>query len=267
MESFIDSHAHLADEAFDGDRDEVISRARSAGAAAIVCIGASVEQAQLSARIAETHPGFVAFTAGIHPHDAGSFDAAADIPAIEALLKRGAAALGECGLDYHYDNAPREQQRRAFAMQLELARRYALPVVVHTRDADADTAAMVREAGQNGIGGVLHCYTGGPDLARTALDAGWYVSFSGIVTFKNWLRDDVIRTIPDDRILVESDSPYLAPVPHRGKRNEPAWVALTAARVAELRGTPPGTFAELVIANARTLFRAGGLSQSSDFQA
>lgn len=254
MESFFDSHAHLADEAFAGDRDEVIARARDAGAAGIVCIGASIEQARDSARIAATHPGWIAFTAGIHPHDAASFDPRADIPALEQLLGAGAAAVGECGLDYHYDNSPRDLQRRAFAMQLELAKRFARPVVVHTRDADDDTASMVREAGREGVRGVLHCFTGTIELARTALEVGWYVSFSGIVTFKNWRGDDVIRAIPDDRILVESDAPYLAPVPNRGKRNESAWVGLTAARVAHVRGIDTASFANQSTQNARRLF-------------
>jgi TatD DNase family protein len=254
MESFLDSHAHLADEAFAGDRDAVIARARDAGAAGIVCIGASIEQAHGSARIAETHPGFVAFTAGIHPHDAASFNPVDDIAALERFLDAGAVAVGECGLDYHYDTAPRDMQRRAFAMQIELAKRFARPLVVHTRDAEDDTAAMVREAGGEGVIGVLHCFTGTPGLARTALDAGWYVSFSGIVTFRNWLGDDTIRAIPADRILVESDAPYLAPVPNRGKRNESAWVGLTASRVAQARGTDPADFGIQVTRNARRLF-------------
>ena len=142
-------------------------------------------------------------------------------------------------------------------MQLELAKRFDRPVVVHTRDADDDTAAMVREAGAEGIRGVLHCFTSGAALARTALDAGWYISFSGIVTFRNWGGDDVIRSVPDDRILVESDAPYLAPVPHRGKRNESAWVGLTTARVASVRGVDAGALGSEVIANARRLFRLG----------
>lgn len=255
MERFFDSHAHLADQVFGGDRDAVIARARDAGAEGIVCIGASVEQANESARIAAAHPGWLSFTAGIHPHDAHSFDPASDIPELERLLDAGAVAVGECGLDYHYDNSPRDAQRRAFAMQLELARRFDRPVVVHTRDADDDTATMLRQAGGEGIRGVLHCFTSGAALARTALDAGWYISFSGIVTFRNWTGDDVIRMVPDDRILVESDAPYLAPVPHRGKRNESAWVALTAARVATVRGVDASALGGQSSDNARRLFR------------
>ena len=254
MEGFIDSHAHLADEAFGGDRDAVIDRARSAGAVAIVCIGASIEQAHESARIAKAHPGFVAFTAGIHPHDAAGFDPHADVAAIETLVSDGAVAIGECGLDYHYDNAPRDLQRRAFAAQIDIARRHSRPIVVHTRDAEDDTAAMVSEAGNAGVTGVLHCFTGSLELAITALEAGWYLSFSGIVTFRNWSGDDVVRAVPADRILIESDSPYLAPVPNRGKRNEPAWVALTAARVANVRGVSIDDLMQVTTANAQRFF-------------
>ncbi|MDQ6736514.1 MAG: TatD family hydrolase [Gemmatimonadota bacterium] len=254
MESFIDSHAHLADEAFAGDRDQVIARARDAGATAIVCIGASLQQARDSARIAQAYPGFVSFTAGIHPHDAASFDPQRDIAELDALVALGAVAIGECGLDYHYDNSPRDLQRRAFSEQLALAQRHSLPVVVHTRDAEDDTAAMVAEAGKSGVGGVLHCFTGSPALAQVAIDARWYISFSGIVTFRNWNGDDVIRMVPDDRLLVESDAPYLAPIPHRGRRNEPAWVALTAARVAAVREIEPDLLSRMTISNARTFF-------------
>ena len=166
----------------------------------------------------------------MHPHDAADFDAERDIPCIREEVASGAVAIGECGLDYHYDHSPREKQLAAFGAQLALARELARPVVVHTREAEADTLAMVREAAAAGVRGVLHCYTGSVGLAEVALDGGWYVSFSGIVTFKKWTDDALLRLVPDDRLLVESDSPYLAPVPHRGKRNEPAWVSFTVAR-------------------------------------
>ncbi|MGI8509459.1 MAG: TatD family hydrolase [Gemmatimonadaceae bacterium] len=251
---FIDSHAHLADPAFAGDRDAVIARARDAGAVAIVCIGASVEQARESARIAAANSGFVAYTAGVHPHDAADFDPVRDIDALAQLLGEGAVAVGECGLDYHYDTAPRGLQRRSFTEQLALARRFDLPVVVHTRDAEDDTRAMVQEAGREGVRGVLHCYTGTATLAETALDAGWYISFSGIVTFKSWSDNALVRLVPAERLLVESDSPYLAPVPFRGKRNEPAWVALTADRVAAVRGVTPEQLRVQTTRNAKALF-------------
>ncbi len=255
MTNFIDSHAHLADPAFDVDRDGVIARARLTGARAIVCIGESIAAAERAAEIAAGNAGVVFFSAGVHPHDAAEFDDARDSAAISGLAGRGAVAIGECGLDYHYDHSPREDQRRAFAAQLRLARELDLPVVVHTRLAEDDTAAMVAEAGVAGVRGVLHCYTGSHALAEAALAVGWYVSFSGIVTFKKWEDDALIRLVPADRILAESDSPYLAPVPHRGKRNEPAWVSFTVARIAAARGTEPQEVGELVAANAAKLFR------------
>jgi len=220
----------------------------------IVCIGESVEQARAAARIATAHPGFVVFTAGVHPHDAATFDPVADREAIAQLVAEGAVAIGECGLDYHYDHSPRELQRRAFATQLALAAETNRPVVVHTRDADADTAAMVREAGAAGVRGVLHCFTGPASLAETALEAGWYVSFSGIVTFRKWDGDDVIRLVPANRLLIESDAPYLAPVPNRGKRNEPAWVSHTVAKLAAVRGVEITALGAATVANARRLF-------------
>lgn len=251
---FLDSHAHLADPAFDGDRDAVISRARTAGAVALVAIGESLAAAALVETIARTYPRFVYATAGVHPHDAASFDPTRDPDLIRAQAARGAVAIGECGLDYHYDHSPRQLQRRAFAAQLAIALETGKPVVVHTRDAEDDTAAMAREAGANGVRGVLHCFTGSHGLAHAGLEAGWYISFSGIVTFKTWVDEDLLRLVPDDRLLVESDAPYLAPVPHRGKRNEPAWVARTVERLATARGANVAALGELVIKNAITFF-------------
>jgi TatD DNase family protein len=254
MTHFIDSHAHLADAAFATDVDEVVARARLTGAEAIVCIGESVAAAERARAIAELHPGFVWFTAGVHPHDAASFDQARDVGELRALLASGAVAVGECGLDYHYDHSPRELQRRAFGAQLALAAETRLPAVVHTREAEDDTRAMIAEGAAAGVVGVLHCYTGSASLAEAAIDAGWYVSFSGIVTFKKWTDDGLLRIVPDDRLLAESDAPYLAPVPHRGRRNEPAWVSFTVARLAAARGAAPAALGETVAANARRLF-------------
>lgn len=251
---FLDSHAHLADPAFDADREEVVARARAAGAVAIIAIGESLAAAARARELAATHAAYVYFTAGVHPHDAASFDPLRDPEVIRDEIARGAVAIGECGLDYHYDHSPREHQRRAFAEQLSIAGESGRPVVVHTREAEDDTAAMVREAGAAGVRGVLHCYTGSHALAHTALEAGWYISFSGIVTFKRWADDDLVRLVPDDRLLVESDSPYLAPVPDRGKRNEPAWVARTVARVAAARGVSPDAVGALAVSNASRFF-------------
>ncbi|HWL40928.1 MAG TPA: TatD family hydrolase [Gemmatimonadaceae bacterium] len=257
---FIDSHAHLADAAFSGDRDAVIARARSAGAGALVCIGESLATAAEAGRLAAANPGFVFATAGIHPHDAVSFDAERDIPALRAHLESGAVAVGECGLDYHYDNSPRAMQLAAFSAQIALAAEVGRPLVVHTREAEDDTRAVIDQARQAGVPGVLHCYTGSHALATHALAAGWYVSFSGIVTFRKWADDDLLRLVPADRLLVESDSPYLAPVPFRGKRNEPAWVPHTLARVAAARGVDAGELGRITADNARRLF---GLAMSA----
>jgi TatD DNase family protein len=251
---FTDSHAHLADSAFDGDRELVIERARASGARSLICIGESLAAAARAREIAERHEQLVFFTAGIHPHDAAAFDPARDVPSLEAELRAGGVAVGECGFDYHYDNASPAAQRTVVEAQLELARRFERPMVVHTRDAEDDTRWLLREATGLGVAGVLHCFTGSHALARVALDAGWYVSFSGIITFKNWTDDLVLRLVPDDRLLAESDSPYLAPVPHRGKRNEPAWVRLTVTRLALARGATPQFVGEQVDANARRLF-------------
>ena len=254
MPPFADSHVHLADPAFDADRDAVIDAARQAGARALICIGESPDAADRARSIAAAHPGFVWHTAGMHPHDAAKFDLARDLPRVRAHLDGGAVAIGECGLDYHYDNSPRDVQRQVFGAQLQLAATVNKPVVVHTREAVDDTAAMIREAGQAGVRGVLHCFTGPAALSDIALAAGWYVSFSGVITFKKWSDDDLIRSIPVDRILVESDAPYLSPVPFRGKRNEPAHVALTLAKVATVVAMDTETFGPVVVDSTLRFF-------------
>lgn len=257
MAAFVDSHVHLADAAFDEDRTAVIERARQTGARALVCIGESIAAAHRAREIATGNPGFVFFTAGVHPHDAAGFDADRDTAAIRAAVAAGAVAIGECGLDYHYDHSPRPRQREAFECQIALAEELDRPLVVHTREAQDDTRELVEQAGRRGIAGVLHCFTGPRDLADAALAAGWYLSFSGVITFKRWADDALLRVAPVDRLLVESDAPYLAPVPHRGKRNEPAWVSLTLARLADARGMKAEHLGEQVSENARRLFRLG----------
>lgn len=254
MLQFIDSHAHLADSAFDEDRDAVIERARASGSVGIVSIGESIAAADRAEVIARAYPRFVHHTAGVHPHDAAEFDVARDIDAIRAHIARGAVAVGECGLDYHYDHSPREKQRAAFDAQLRLAGELRRPVVVHTREADEDITAMVNTATSAGVSGVLHCYTGTHAIAELALAGGWFVSFSGIVTFKKWDDIALLRLVPDDRLLVESDSPYLAPVPFRGKRNEPSFVPRTIERLAAARDTTPDHIAAITTANARRFF-------------
>jgi TatD DNase family protein len=254
MAAFVDSHVHLADPAFDADRNDVIERARQTGARALVCIGESIAAATRARAIAAHHPGFVHFTAGVHPHEASGFDADRDLAAIRAAVAGGAVAIGECGLDAHYDHAPRERQLDAFERQIALAAEVRRPLVVHTRESVADTRRLVARAGTDGIRGVLHCFTGPRELAETAIDAGWYLSFSGVITFKKWTDDALLRLPPADRVLVESDAPYLAPVPHRGGRNEPAWVSLTLAKLAEGRGVPADELGRITCDNAARFF-------------
>ena len=261
MPPFFDSHAHLADPAFADDQAAVIDRARAAGAAGILCVGESLAAAARARALADAHPGYVWFSAGVHPHDAAGFEQARDLAGIRRMAEVGAVAVGECGLDYHYDHSPRSVQRAAFADQLALAAELGLPAIVHTREAEPDTRDLVHEAARASVRGVLHCYTGSVALAEHALAAGWYVSFSGIVTFKRWTDDALLRLVPDDRLLVESDAPYLAPVPNRGRRNEPAWVAHTVRRLAEVRGVTPEALGTQITANARRFF---GLAEAPD---
>ena len=259
MAPWADSHVHLADPAFDPDRDSVVRRAAGEGARVLVCIGETPDAADRAAEVASAHPGLVWHTAGMHPHEAATFDPARDLPRLREHIARGAVAVGECGLDYHYDNSPRDVQLKVFEAQLQLASESGRPLVVHTREAEGDTSAVIREAGRAGVRGVLHCFTGPAELEDTALEAGWFVSFSGVVTFRKWTGDDLIRAIPEDRILMESDAPYLAPVPFRGKRNEPAHVPLTVARVAAARGIDAASCGELTVRNAIRLFSLAGV--------
>ena len=214
----IDTHCHLADPAYDGDRPDVLARAWAAGVTRVVVIGESRASAERALTLAAAEPR-ISVTAGIHPHDASGWsDAARDW--LRATLRRPeVVAAGEMGLDYHYDHSPREAQRAAFEAQLGLAREAGKPVVIHAREADEDMAAVLRA--HPDVEAVLHSFSSGPGLLRAGLDLRHYVSFSGMVTFKNWRLDQAVLDTPLDRILVETDGPYLAPVPHRGQRNEP----------------------------------------------
>ena len=251
----IDSHAHLTDERFADDLDATIERAAAAGVQRIVTIGSDVEDSRAAVALAERKPEVYA-TVGIHPHVAAEADAEA-FPILRALAASPrVVAIGEMGLDFFYDNSPREAQREAFIRQLRLARELELPAVVHTREADEQTETILRQDA-TGVRGVLHCFTGGRQLMETALELGWYISFSGLITFGKYADAELLRAVPAERFLVETDSPYLAPAPHRGKRNEPAYVARVAARAAELRGDDPKGFAALTARNAREFYRLG----------
>lgn len=230
---FADSHCHLTDRAFRGDRAAVLARAGEAGVRRIVTIASDAGDSRVAQALASAHDG-VWCTAGIHPHSVNGA-ASDDLGAVRDLAAhRRCAAIGETGLDYYYDNAPRDAQRASFGRHVELAAELDLPVVVHSREAVADTAAVIRESAGR-VTGVLHCFTGPADLLELAVDAGWYVSFTGIATFRSF-DAALARDVPRDRYMIETDAPYLAPVPKRGRRNEPAFVPHVAAALARIRG-------------------------------
>jgi len=251
----IDTHCHLADDRLRGRVGEVLARARDAGVVACICAAGDLAETRAALALAEAHE-CVRFTAGIHPHQAKDADDEALRQIAELTGRQGCAALGEIGLDFHYDFSPRHRQRAAFAAQLDLARSIDKPVVIHMRDALAETLAIVRQSGCHGERLVFHSFSGGPDAAGKVLDLGAAVSFSGMATFKNagQLRRTVALT-PDDRILIETDSPYLSPEPVRRMQiNEPANVVHVARCLAEVRGVGAAALAELSAANAVRLF-------------
>jgi TatD DNase family protein len=235
----IDSHCHLDSAEFNEDREAVIERAIAAGVEHMLAIGTGDGPPDLEAglRLADRHPAFFA-TVGVHPHDAAKANPD-DLKRLVGLLAHPKVlAIGEIGLDYHYDFSPREVQQTVFIQQMEIAASARKPIVIHTREAWDDTLALIEQHwAPHGIGGIMHCFSGGPEEARCALGLGFYLSFGGIVTFPKALAvQEAAKSAPRDRILVETDAPYLAPVPKRGKRNEPALIVHTARKLAELRG-------------------------------
>jgi TatD DNase family protein len=259
----VDSHCHLGDAAFDADRAGVLERAGAAGVEAIVVVADCVASAETAVALAggtgRSGRSGLAATAGIHPHRAAEFDSAATERLRRLFGETAVVAVGETGLDYHYDFAPRERQREAFAWHLAQAAALGMPVIVHSREADDDTARLLQDA-PPGLTGVLHCFSAGRAVLDVALARGFYVSWSGMITFRGWDAAWAVAAVPDGRLLVETDAPFLAPAPHRGRRNEPAFLPATAARLAQLRGTTLERMAELTTANARRLF---GLSPVS----
>jgi TatD DNase family protein len=256
----VDSHCHLAGPEFAGDLDEVIARARAAGLAHAMVILAADDEPELkqAEAVSERWPE-VRFSIGVHPHAAAKYAddpgrAARDVAAAMDRQPR-TRGLGEIGLDYHYDFSPPGVQQAVFRQQIALARERSLPIVVHTREAEEDTFGILAEARAADGGGVFHCFTGDRSMARRALDAGFYLSLAGIVSFPKALElHEVARLVPLDRLLIETDSPFLAPVPHRGKRNEPAHVVRVAEVVAELRGSTVQQVAGAALENFRRLF-------------
>lgn len=254
---FLDSHCHVDGSDFDADRGEVIARARAAGIGAMVVVAAPQGLADLERpiRLAESDPHLYA-TVGVHPHDAARIE-----PGWWEVIERLGAhpkvvAIGETGLDYYYDHSPHDAQRAAFARHMEIAERLGKPVVCHVRDAHGEAADMLAAAGiGRGLGGVIHCFTGTPEDARRYAELGLYVSFSGIATFKSAgpIRA-AVKEVPVDRLLIETDCPFLAPVPMRGKRNEPAFLVHTAAVIAGEAGLSVEELAARTTANACALF-------------
>ena len=241
---------------FDADRAEVVARAREAGVEAMLLVGGVDEEDghRRALRVAG-ELGFPA-SAGVHPHEARLWTAAVE-DELRGLAREGRiVAIGEIGLDFHYDHSPRDAQREAFRRQVRLARDVGRPIIVHTREADGETADLLEQEGASEVGGVIHCFTGGHDLARRALALGFYLSFSGIVAFpRSEVIQEVARTAPLDRLLVETDAPFLAPPPHRGKRNEPAFVVEVARKVAALRGDSLEAVAGASLESFERLFR------------
>ena len=251
----IDSHCHLNYEGLAERRDEVLANARAAGVTGFLNI--STRQREWNDVIAAAEDNAdVWATVGVHPHEADAHPDLGSKALIDAASHPDVIAIGECGLDYYYDKSDRAAQRDRFGAHVEAARTAGLPLVVHTRDAEEDTAGILERAvNEGGVRGVLHCFTGSRALAEKALDLGFYISLSGIVTFKNARElQETAKIVPGDRLLVETDSPFLAPVPHRGQVCEPAFVADTARFVAELRGIDVETLAQQTTSNFFTLF-------------
>lgn len=255
----IDSHCHLDNAQFDEDRDAVIERALAAGIGQMVAIGTGEgpPDLEVGVRLADRYAPFYA-TVGVHPHDASKADGGTYKRLAELLRHPKVVALGEIGLDYHYDHSPREVQQAVFVEQMGIARDAGRPIVIHTREAWQDTLALIEEHwAPSGLPGIMHCFSGGPGEAERCLALGFYLSFGGIVTFPKALDvQEAARLVPADRILVETDAPYLAPVPKRGKRNEPAYVVETARKLAELRDEGLKQVAAATTGNFRRLIGA-----------
>ena len=251
----IDSHCHLDFPDFGPEVEEVVARAHGAGVGLMLTISTKVSEFDRVRAVAERFP-HVYCTVGIHPHEAASEPETDTATLVEMAKHPKVVGIGETGLDYFYEHSPREAQQRNFRAHIAAARETGLPLVVHTRDADADTAAILtEEMGKGAFPGLLHCFSSGPQLAEKALEIGRYISLSGILTFKNAveLRETAAR-VPLDRLLVETDAPYLAPVPKRGKRNEPSFVVHTAEKLAEVKGIGAAALAEATTANFLRLF-------------
>lgn len=254
-----DTHTHLDDVRYKDDRAAMIARAHEAGVEAFVTIGCDLATSRSAVALADQH-SFVYASIGVHPHEAKHIQDTWYEEFRRLAKNRKVVAYGEIGLDYHYNHSSPNEQRERFREQIQLARELRLPVIIHTREAQEDTIAILKEENASEVGGVFHCFSGDAWLAKDALDLGFYLSFSGILTFQNaTMLRDIARTVPLERLLIETDCPYLTPVPHRGKRNEPAFVALVAQQLAALRAGEPDMSVDMIgrvtTSNARRLFK------------
>jgi TatD DNase family protein len=251
----IDSHAHLDDERFDKDRDSIIKSLKESGIELVINPGADVSSSIKAVALSEKYDNIYA-AVGVHPHDVKDMDENT-IELLRSFSKREkVVAIGEIGLDYYYDNSPRDIQRKMFKEQLELAKEVGLPVIIHSRDAAGDTFDILKEAQDGTLRGVLHCYSGSVEMAMDYVDMGFYISLGGPVTFKkSRVPKEVAKAVPIERLLIETDSPYLTPEPYRGKRNEPIYVRYVAGVIAELRGMTFEELASKTAENAKRLFR------------
>jgi TatD DNase family protein len=253
----IDSHAHIQGREYAGETEAILERARQAGVEQIIVVGGAGDMSSNTAAVAlaDSFPSVYA-TVGMHPHDAKDVGAEELARLKELAVHPKVIAVGDTGLDYYYNHSPHDVQSRVFTRFIEIARETDLPIVVHERDAARDSAELLRSEGSGKLRGVIHCFTGDYDAARDYLDLGFYLSFSGIITFKNAdpLRS-VVQRVPLQHMLVETDSPYLTPVPHRGKRNEPAYVRVVAETVARVKGITLEQVAHTTTGNVRQLFR------------
>ena len=254
MSSLVDTHCHLADPAFAAEVGEVVSRTGAEGIVHAIVIGESPETHERALGLIDRFAPALSATAGLHPHEAKRWGPEMATWLAEALRDPRVVAAGEMGLDYHYDYSPREAQRTAFEAQLEIARAAAKPVVIHARSADEDMAAVL--ANHPNVVAIMHSFSSGPDLLRRAVGLGHYISLSGMITFKSWQLDAAVRDVPLDRLLVETDAPYLAPVPFRGRRNEPAYLRATARRLAQVMAQDEDALAATLVANSVRVFGA-----------
>ena len=251
----IDTHTHLDDARYNDDREAMIARARESGVEAFLTIGCDLATSHAAVQLADRYP-FVYASIGVHPHEVKHIGDSWYDEFRQLALNKNVVAYGEIGLDYHYNHSSPKEQRERFREQIQLARELRLPVIIHTREAQEDTVAILREEKASEIGGVFHCFSGDAWLAKDALDLGFYLSFSGILTFPNaTMLRDIAKNTPLDRVLIETDCPYLTPVPYRGKRNEPAYVSQVAQQLASIHGLPLDDVADQTSKNAKRLFK------------